>query len=61
MELKRYVYEVELTDLADSDEEAKARAANLARLIQSFGDNKAKITSITEVPFGTMEGRNIEL
>lgn len=58
---KRYTFSVNMFLFAESDEEAKELAEAFAREIDMREDNKAKVVSLGEAPFGKTEYREIKI
>lgn len=61
MTTTRYAIELDCYLWADSDEQARKIAKELAKLLRSYDDNEARVKSLVEQPHGTIYSREIEL
>jgi hypothetical protein len=59
--MKRYVVEIDLYVYADNDEDAKAQAQEIADNLDLDSDNKADVKEISELSWGSMRPRKVEL
>jgi len=59
--MQRYIPTIQLAIYADSDEQAKEKANNLIKHLQSLSDNDAEMIELHEMPYGSMKGREIKI
>lgn len=57
--MSRYIVKLQFYIYADSDQEARQTAENLAEEQRSHNDNECQVVSITEQPFGKLGNRAI--
>ena len=57
--MRRYTNKIEFYTYANSDAEAKDVSEGMAKLIRGLDDNEAKVVSLHETPFGSLESRDV--
>jgi hypothetical protein len=61
MALKRYTATIDMYIFAENDTEAKKKANRVADRLRMEQDNQAKLLTLYETPFASVESREIPL
>ena len=56
---KRYTVKLGAYLYAENDEQAKAKAEKLAKLLQTLEDNSAQVIELNETPYGYFTNREV--